>query len=41
MLFTFAVLFSKFVQDTMYQLVSELAKFCRRCDKITFFLDTV
>jgi len=30
---TFAVNCSKFFKDTMYQLLSESAKFCRRYDK--------
>ena len=30
---TFATLCSKFIQDTMYQLLSESAEFCRRYDK--------
>jgi len=41
---TFAVLSSKFVQGTAYQLVSESVEFCRRYDKtfwFIFFLDTV
>jgi len=29
----FAVLCSKFIQDATYQLVSELAEFCRKYDK--------
>jgi len=42
---TSAVPCSTFIQDTMYQLLSESAEFCRGCDEnilaYFFFLDTV